>query len=119
MGAALRVGGIVLAAGRGRRFGSDKREARLSDGTGMLERSAGLLAAVCDELLVVIGEDDHEQDYRGRFGAARVLLLGPRACRGSVFARCPTDCSTVQLMAAAIGTASATRLPVSDVPACT
>ncbi|MBK9667801.1 MAG: nucleotidyltransferase family protein [Gammaproteobacteria bacterium] len=81
VGAALRVGGIVLAAGRGRRFGSDKREARLSDGTGMLERSAGLLAAVCDELLVVIGEDDHEQDYRGRFGAARVLR-SPRSDGG-------------------------------------
>lgn len=84
MGTLLRVGGIVLAGGCGRRFGSDKRAARLSDGASMLERSVGLLAAVCDELLVVIGEDDREHDYRGRFGAARVLR-SPRSSGGMGF----------------------------------
>ncbi len=78
---AMRVGGIVLAAGRGRRFGSDKRAALLPDGTSMLARSVGLLAAVCDETLLVIGEDDREHDYRGRFGASRVLR-SPRSNRG-------------------------------------
>ncbi len=37
------VGGLLLAGGRGRRFGSDKRAALLPDGTTMLARSLELL----------------------------------------------------------------------------
>jgi molybdenum cofactor cytidylyltransferase len=80
----LRVGGIVLAAGRGRRFGSDKRAALLPGGESVLARSAALLAAACDETLIVIGEADREHDFRARYGTARVLR-SPRSSGGMGF----------------------------------
>lgn len=50
--------GILLAAGRGRRFGSDKRLQSLADGTPMVLASARHLAAVCPRSIVVIRPDD-------------------------------------------------------------
>lgn len=46
--------GILLAAGRGTRFGSDKRLHRLPDGTPMAVAAAVSLRAACDRLIVVL-----------------------------------------------------------------
>lgn len=59
----LRTGGILLAAGVGRRFGSDKRRARLRNGAMVFEHSLRILAAVCDETLLVLGAQDDPQDF--------------------------------------------------------
>ncbi|MBI2277878.1 MAG: nucleotidyltransferase family protein [Dechloromonas sp.] len=50
--------GILLAAGRSRRFGSDKRLQPLADGTPMLLTAARNLAAACPRSIVVIRPDD-------------------------------------------------------------
>ncbi len=49
-----KVAGLLLAAGAARRFGADKRRARLADGRTLLEASLANAAATFDELLVVI-----------------------------------------------------------------
>lgn len=59
----LRTGGILLAAGVGRRFGSDKRRVRLHGGEMVFERSLRTLAAVCDETLLVLGARDDPRDF--------------------------------------------------------
>ena len=55
---APRVGGVLLAAGKGRRFGSDKRFALTGDGQTLLARSAAVLASAVDACLLVVGRDD-------------------------------------------------------------
>ena len=52
--------GILLAAGRSRRFGSDKRLQPLADGTPMVLASARKLAAACPRTIVVVRPDDTE-----------------------------------------------------------
>lgn len=52
------IAGILLAAGSGRRFGSDKRLAPLASGTPMVLASARSLAFVCDRTVAVIRPDD-------------------------------------------------------------
>lgn len=52
--------GILLAAGRSRRFGSDKRLQPLADGTPMVLAAAWNLAAACPRSIVVIRPDDIE-----------------------------------------------------------
>lgn len=53
--------GLMLAAGFARRYGSDKRSARLADGTALLVASVQAAQRVVDELwLVVRPEDDLE-----------------------------------------------------------
>jgi molybdenum cofactor cytidylyltransferase len=76
-----RVGGIVLAAGRGSRFGADKRLARLGDGATLLGRVIERLLPAVDELVVVIGATDREADFRARFPRVRVLRA-PRSTAG-------------------------------------
>lgn len=49
--------GVVLAGGRSRRFGSDKRAAVL-DGHALLERAARTLRAVTPHVVVSVGADD-------------------------------------------------------------
>jgi molybdopterin-guanine dinucleotide biosynthesis protein A len=51
-GRAIRVDGLVLAGGRSRRFGSDKRLA-LFDGNELVRLAAAKLAAVCDGIVYV------------------------------------------------------------------
>jgi molybdenum cofactor cytidylyltransferase len=46
--------GILLAAGRGTRFGSDKRLYPLSDGTPMAVAAARNLRPACDRLIAVL-----------------------------------------------------------------
>lgn len=50
--------GILLAAGSSRRFGADKRQHRLADGTPMALASARRLAQACLRTLVVIRPGD-------------------------------------------------------------
>ena len=55
----MRIVGILLAAGRGSRFGGDKLRAKLADGTPIGARSASnLRAALADTIAVVRSEDD-------------------------------------------------------------
>ena len=52
-----RVTGIVLAGGASRRFGGDKLAATI-DGRTLLERSVAAVAAVADEVIVVVAPGD-------------------------------------------------------------
>jgi molybdenum cofactor cytidylyltransferase len=62
----MHIAALILAAGRSRRFGSDKRQARLPDGAGMLETVLSRYGDVFDSLWLVVGEHD---------------ALGPRLAR--------------------------------------
>lgn len=68
----MRIGGILLAAGHSRRFGSDKRQALLPDGESVLARSLSLLRAAVDEAVLVIGAADAPDAFRQRFPGVRV-----------------------------------------------
>lgn len=54
----LRVVTLVLAAGRARRFGSDKRQACLPDGRSMLEAVLQTQREACDDVRVLLRPDD-------------------------------------------------------------
>ena len=54
----MSVASLILAAGRGTRFGADKRLALMPDGRTMLAASLQLYATVCHSVLVVIRCDD-------------------------------------------------------------
>lgn len=56
----MSVAGLILAAGRGKRFGSDKRLALMPDGRTMLAAALQPYLAVCRPLLVVIRPEDVE-----------------------------------------------------------
>ncbi|MBW7566209.1 NTP transferase domain-containing protein [Chromobacterium subtsugae] len=70
------IAGAMLAAGAGRRFGGDKRQAALPDGRTLLEASLQAFVGQVDVLAVALPEDD-------AFGAALCRQLGatPLACR--------------------------------------
>lgn len=53
-----RVVALVLAAGRARRFGSDKRQARLSDGRSLLQAVLQTQREACDGVCVLLRPDD-------------------------------------------------------------
>lgn len=80
-----RVGGILLAAGVGRRFGSDKRLARLEDGVRVLERSLERLAAVCDRTLLVLGAADEVAAPDWRLPPGVAVMNAPRSSAGMGF----------------------------------
>ena len=48
---------LVLAGGRSRRLGADKRRLRLASGRGLLEATIQSVAALADEVLVALGDD--------------------------------------------------------------
>ncbi|HEX6736225.1 MAG TPA: nucleotidyltransferase family protein [Azonexus sp.] len=52
--------GLLLAAGRSRRFGADKRWHRLAEGTPMALAAARRLLAACPETVAVVRPDDTE-----------------------------------------------------------
>jgi molybdenum cofactor cytidylyltransferase len=54
--------GLLLAAGYGRRYGSDKRKARLPAGTPLLLASLRAAEAVMDEVWVVLRPEDDLED---------------------------------------------------------
>jgi len=66
-----KIVGVLLAAGLGRRFGSDKRLQPLADGTPLALAAARSLRAGCDEVLAVLRPGD----------AALAALLIAADCR--------------------------------------
>ncbi|RZI85328.1 MAG: nucleotidyltransferase family protein [Rubrivivax sp.] len=54
----MSVAGLILAAGRSSRYGSDKRRARLPSGLSLLETVLGTYRQVFDALMVVLPPDD-------------------------------------------------------------
>ncbi|MHA7815710.1 MAG: nucleotidyltransferase family protein [Pseudohaliea sp.] len=54
----MKVGVLLLAAGRGTRYGSDKRRARLPDGTQLLDGSIAAIAETGLPLRVALGPGD-------------------------------------------------------------
>jgi molybdenum cofactor cytidylyltransferase len=83
-GRQLRIGGIVLAAGQSRRFGSDKRMALLSEGEVLLDRAVSLMHQCVDDVALVIGIDDSEAFYANRFPHAHIIR-SPRSAGGMGF----------------------------------
>lgn len=59
--ARARCAALVLAAGRGTRFGSDKRKAVLADGQGLLASTLKQVQACFDPVYVVVRCDDDPQ----------------------------------------------------------
>ncbi len=55
-----KIGAVILAAGRSRRFGSDKRSHRLADGRAMLAATVARYQQVFEALRIVIRGDEHE-----------------------------------------------------------
>jgi len=53
------IGAIVLGAGSSRRFGDDKRKARLPNGRLVIEQTTENAMAAFDEVLLVLRADDH------------------------------------------------------------
>ncbi len=75
--------GIVLAGGAASRFGADKLAA-VYDGRTLLDRALGAAEAVCDELVVVVGQGAAPPDTGTRSVPIRVIHdpephRGPRA----------------------------------------
>lgn len=66
-----KIVGVLLAAGEGSRFGSDKRLQPLADGTPLAVAAARNLRAGCDEVLAVLRPDD----------TALAALLAAADCR--------------------------------------
>lgn len=54
----MTIGVVVLAAGRGRRFGSDKRVASLPDGRRVIDATLANIRASALPMLVCVGQDD-------------------------------------------------------------
>ncbi len=54
------VSGVVVAGGKSRRLGEDKRKLRLwgADGPTLLEHTLGVLALLCSDLVVVLNDPD-------------------------------------------------------------
>jgi molybdenum cofactor cytidylyltransferase len=72
-------GVIVLAAGRARRFGSDKRRHRLADGRPMLAHSVDLYATAFAHCIVVLRPDDPDPEELLTNSAIRPSLRVIRA----------------------------------------
>lgn len=73
--------GILLAAGAGRRFGSDKLLHVLADGTPMALAAARNLASACDSVVVVLRAADHPLT-RSVVDAGYELVVCPAAQGG-------------------------------------
>ncbi|MFJ4383821.1 NTP transferase domain-containing protein [Pseudomonas sp. NPDC089408] len=59
----MSVVALLLAAGRGTRFGADKRRATLADGRSMLAHSVQRARAVFDDVRVVLREGERGEDF--------------------------------------------------------
>lgn len=62
------VSGIIVAGGQSRRLGQDKRRLRLwgEDGPTLLEHTLGVIAPLCDELIVVLNDAEEWQGLPAR-----------------------------------------------------
>jgi molybdenum cofactor cytidylyltransferase len=65
----INLAGVVLAAGRSSRFGSDKRLAAFDQGNTLLSKSISLIAPFCRRVFVVIkpGDLGHERNLLGQW----------------------------------------------------
>ena len=79
-----RLAGIVLAAGRASRFGSDKRQATFDDKHTLLSRSIALIEPVCAHVVVVARPGDEESNLLGMFNDDQHIeqFIAPDALRG-------------------------------------
>ncbi len=83
----MKVGVLLLAAGRGRRFGSDKRRARLPDGELLLDRSVANLVATGLPLRVALGPgDDTLAQSLGERGIETIRCAGAPGGMGATLA---------------------------------
>ncbi|NIF27290.1 nucleotidyltransferase family protein [Pantoea sp. Tr-811] len=76
----MSVVALVLAAGRGVRFGADKRRAILADGRSLLAHSVARAQAVFADVRVVLREGERGEDF-GLPGDCRVIV-SPDAALG-------------------------------------
>jgi molybdenum cofactor cytidylyltransferase len=75
------LAGLILAAGQGSRFGSDKRQALLPSGETLMGAALAQFADACDKLYVVIPTDDaFGQRLCSEHGAQ--IVLNPDAQQG-------------------------------------
>ncbi|KGM40921.1 hypothetical protein JY96_15070 [Aquabacterium sp. NJ1] len=70
----MSIAGLILAAGRGTRFGADKRLACLPDGRTLLEAALARHAGISQPLLIVLRPDDAEASALARQHGARILV---------------------------------------------
>ncbi|MFJ4348058.1 NTP transferase domain-containing protein [Pseudomonas sp. NPDC089401] len=76
----MSVVALVLAAGRGTRFGSDKRRATLADGRSLLAHSVARARAVFGDVRVVLRTGERAEDF-GLADDCRVIV-SPEAASG-------------------------------------
>ncbi len=70
----MSIAGLILAAGRGTRFGADKRLARLPDGRTLLEVALARHAGISQPLLIVLRPDDEAATTLARQHGAHILI---------------------------------------------
>lgn len=70
----MSIAGLILAAGRGTRFGTDKRLARLPDGRTLLETVLARHAGISQPLLIVLRPDDEAAAALASRHGAQVLV---------------------------------------------
>lgn len=70
----MSIAGLILAAGRGTRFGADKRLARLPDGRTLLEATLARHAGVSQPLLIVLRPGDEAASALASQHGAQVLV---------------------------------------------
>jgi len=77
--------GIILAAGKSTRFGSDKRRSRLANGSGLLEQSILNASSIVNRVIVVLRATDQKfaEQLRLRFTEPAVqIYLAPDSAAG-------------------------------------
>ncbi len=83
----MRVGALIPAAGYGRRFGSDKRYARLPSGAIILEQTLGAVLTVLGDCRVVLRREDAALARRLEQQGAQCILLPRSSGMGSSIAQ--------------------------------
>lgn len=96
----LPLAAVLLAAGRARRFGGRKLEARLDDGTPLGLAAWRTLAGVVPETLVVVRDDD--TDFRALLHAAGAQLVVARSADRGMGASLAAGVSAIDPRAAMI-----------------
>ena len=78
-------GAIVLAAGNSRRFGSDKRKAKLSNGKMILESALEKALYNFEHVILTLRHDDQtiKEEFKSRYKeAALTIILAPDSAMG-------------------------------------
>lgn len=76
----MSVHGILLAAGRSRRFGSDKRTHRLPDGRTVMAHSLDKLLQACDRVWIVLHPDDPADILLAGLASSSKLIADAVGC---------------------------------------